>query len=646
MRSLEDNMFKGKRIFISGGNGVIGKELVSKLYSLGAIIFVGDLKPRPDYWPKDIIYCQGDLNYITKQELCYFKPEYFFHLAATFERSTETYGFWEENYHNNINLSNYLMSLLKDSEFLKRVVFASSYLIYNPDLYNFDKPAEQAYRIKESDNIYPRNLTGAAKLYHEIELGFLDDFKRKKFSSVFARIFRSYGKHSRDVISRLIRSLLRDETIEVYRREGMFDYIYAGEVTEGLIRLAEKKEVTGVVNLGNDNARRVDEVLKILNSHFPDMKTIEVEVDIPYEASQANMDYFYKMTGWKPKLQLEDTIPMLIEYEKNNPYYEESEVDKSNILITSISKKIPMINNIKKSSNKFGKNINIFGADINKNCIGRYFVYDFWEMPKTDDLSIDELIKFCKSKNITMIIPTRDGELLFWAKHKNRLSEENINVMISDYKVVEACIDKLLFFQKCKELGYSAISTFSTIEKVNSDNIVVKERFGAGSRKIGIGLNKNEAIERGKKMESPIFQPFIEGKEISVDMYISKTGEVKGVVTRRRDLVINGESQITTTFRNKELEEMCNDFAKDFKLYGHIVLQIMIDNKGKFNIIECNSRFGGASTISIASGLDSFYWFILESNGVDIKEYPFYRLENEIKQVRFVEDLILNDTNI
>ena len=42
MHALGDNMIKGKRIFISGGNGVIGKELVSKLYSMGAIIFVGD----------------------------------------------------------------------------------------------------------------------------------------------------------------------------------------------------------------------------------------------------------------------------------------------------------------------------------------------------------------------------------------------------------------------------------------------------------------------------------------------------------------------------------------------------------------------------------------------------------------------------
>ncbi|MEK0338055.1 MAG: NAD(P)-dependent oxidoreductase, partial [Nitrosopumilus sp.] len=137
-------MLEGKRVFVSGGNGVIGNELIPQLHEQGAIVLVGDLKPRPIEWPEDIIYRQGDLNYITKDELCSFKPEYFFHLAATFERSIETYYFWEENYRHNIKLSNHLTSLLKDSDYLIRFVFASSYLIYDPVLYTFDQPTKKA----------------------------------------------------------------------------------------------------------------------------------------------------------------------------------------------------------------------------------------------------------------------------------------------------------------------------------------------------------------------------------------------------------------------------------------------------------------------------------------------------------------------
>ena len=100
-----------RKIFISGGAGVIGTELVKRLDERGAILFVGDLKPIPKDFPKNVIYRQGDLNYLTEEEIQRFKPDIFFHLAATFERSIETYEHWEENFWHNIKLSNHLMNV-------------------------------------------------------------------------------------------------------------------------------------------------------------------------------------------------------------------------------------------------------------------------------------------------------------------------------------------------------------------------------------------------------------------------------------------------------------------------------------------------------------------------------------------------------
>ena len=54
-----------------------------------------------------------------------------------------------------------------------------------------------------------------------------------------------------------------------------------------------------------------------------------------------------------------------------------------------------------------------------------------------------------------------------------------------------------------------------------------------------------------------------------------------------------------------------------------------------------DARFGGASTLSLAMGLDSFYWFIQESRGVPSEQLPFHRSENEKMLIRHAEDLIL-----
>lgn len=309
------NSFKNANVFISGGAGVIGTSLVDRLHKEGARLFVGDLKPRPKGWPEDIIYREGDLNDIQQDKLLEFRPEFYFHLAATFERSEETYDFWEDNFHHNVKLSHHLIDCLKESETLKRVVFASSYLIYDSQKYLFEQPQKQPVRLNESSNILPRNLCGMAKLLHEQELDFIHNFNLERLSVVSARIFRSYGRNSRDIISRWIRSLLRNEEITVYCKEGTFDFIFADDVADGLIRLALLNH-SGVVNLGNDHARKISEVLEILKDYFPDMKANENDANILFEASQADMNLFQKLTGWMPKNQLEDVIPIIIEHEK------------------------------------------------------------------------------------------------------------------------------------------------------------------------------------------------------------------------------------------------------------------------------------------------------------------------------------------
>jgi carbamoyl-phosphate synthase large subunit len=633
-------MLKEQRIFVSGGNGVIGNALIERLHKQGAVLFVGDLKPRPDHWPEDIIYRQGDLNFIAKDELESFAPTIFFHLAATFERSNETYEFWEENFHHNVKLSNHLMTLLKDIKSLKKVIFASSYLIYDPQLYTFTQPATKAYRLKEDDIISPRNLTGSAKLNHEIELQFLSEFKQDKFQAISARIYRSYGRNSRDIISRWIRSLLNNETLTVYAKEGMFDYVYADEVAEGLMRLSLTQKINGIVNLGNDNARKVTEILGILRKYFPQMKTVEINSNVKYEASQANMDHFYNMLGWKPQRQLEDTIPEIIEYEKNNRLRVS---EPFNILVTSISRKVPLLKSVRKAAQKIMPGVKIYGGDIDSACIGKYFTDDFWLMPQVSKLTEDDLLAYCRQNNIRCIIPTRDGELTFFSRIKTKLAAHNIHVMVSDLNSVALCMDKLAFFDKFHQVGLPVVTTTNQLELLTPcDSFVVKERYGAGSHYMGINLDKAQAIKQAGRLEHPVFQPYIKGKEASIDIYISKTGKIKGMVARKRDTIINGESQITSTFRNEKLEQLCADFVENMSFYGHILLQVIIDETGAFHIIECNSRFGGASTLSLAAGLDSFYWFLLESLGVDIQAYSFLRSKTEKVQIRFPEDIVIN----
>ncbi|QDK43248.1 epimerase [Bacteriovorax stolpii] len=632
--------WNGKRVFVSGGAGVIGRELVQVLVSKGASVFVGDLKAMPAEWLGKVKYRQGDLNTLEGFEIESFSPEIFIHLAATFERSKESYDFWDENYNHNVNLSHHLMSVMKNCTSLSKVIFASSYLIYDPKLYLTDRLPEKAVNLRETDPIYPRNLTGVAKLSHEIELRFLNEFLGAKISFTSARIYRSYGLNSRDIISRWVRALLQGQEIELWGEDSLFDYIFARDVANGLLKICESSNDT-IINLGSGKSKRVSEVIAVLKKHFPEAKIKNMAHSGAYECSQADLTQLQKSTGWVPEYSIETAIPEIIAFEKNR-LTEKLEVSDFNVLITSASKKIPLLNQVKTSLKSFGKG-KVFVGDVDPNCFAKYFADDFWQMPYMKDLTAQAVVDFCKSKNIKLIIPTRDGELNFWSKNREYFSDNSILVAISDLGAIENCFDKFEFFNFCKKKSIPAIPTYLSPDEMKDATTtrwVVKERFGAGSKSVGINLTYEQLAGHASQLENPIYQPYVAGKEISADAYVNLKGEVLGVVLRTRDVIVNGESQITTTFRDEKIEVKITDALKGFSFYGHVVLQAIIKEDSQLEIIEINPRFGGASTTSIKAGLNTFTWLMNEVQQGKNAVMQFDPIKSNLRQVRFAQDYV------
>jgi len=312
-----------------------------------------------------------------------------------------------------------------------------------------------------------------------------------------------------------------------------------------------------------------------------------------------------------------------------------------NILISSISNKIPLIESLKNSISKISTKIKLIGGDVSTKLLGKYFIDEFWKMPLINDITIDEFIKDCKEKNISIIIPTRDGELEFFSKNKKKMNSNAIHVMVSDHNSIIKCLDKLKFSNNNNEYDKFFIPTFTSINNNINKRYVVKERFGSGSTSAGINLSKKQALEHSKLLKNPVFQPYINGYELSIDAYIDRNKKIKGLVMRKREIVVNGESKLTSTINNSLLENQFKSILNHLDLFGHVMLQAIIDSKKNIHIIECNPRFGGASTLSIKAGLDSFYWFYLESLKINYGNIQFKKSNENISQIRYSKDLYL-----
>ena len=318
-----------------------------------------------------------------------------------------------------------------------------------------------------------------------------------------------------------------------------------------------------------------------------------------------------------------------------------------NILLTSSSNKVPMLCAVKDAAHKVHPRIKVIAGDLDESVLTRYTAEQFWKMPAIDyNVNVfDELLAYFRENNIRFVIPSRDAELFFWAKNQFRFEEEGVNIIVSSAKSVQICTDKLAFSHFGQENGLPIIPSGLQPSQVSEGPFVVKERFGAGSRRIGLNLKFESALEYGVRLESPIFQPYIDGREISIDAWINKKCKVKGLVLRTRDRVSNGESQLTTTFRSPKIEAVSKDVLEVINLRGPIVMQAIIDKENTFHIVECNARFGGASTTAIAAGLDTVLWSLVEASGGNVDECPFNRIEGEVTQVRVPHDIHIYDSH-
>lgn len=306
------------------------------------------------------------------------------------------------------------------------------------------------------------------------------------------------------------------------------------------------------------------------------------------------------------------------------------------VLVSSAGGKVPLIRALQATAKRLPGGASIWAADTDPLAPARWEADAFWHMPPLSDQTPSELIPQCQSRGIVIVLPTRDGELTFWARHREDFAQAGIRVLVSSEPAIARCRDKLAFARFGSERVLPIIPAETSSDAFGPVPLVVKERFGAGSRGIGLQLLPAAAREHARQLSDPIFQPFVSGPEISIDGWVNQQGRVAGVVLRRRDRVVSGESQVTTTFQDAALETKVLRVLAALDLRGPVVLQAILVDEG-LQVIECNPRFGGASTVSTAVGLDSLYWSLAEALGQH--ELPvFDRLNTEVRQVRVPQD--------
>src|SRR3546814_10468443 len=115
----------------------------------------------------------------------------------------------------------------------------------------------------------------------------------------------------------------------------------------------------------------------------------------------------------------------------------------------------------------------------------RQIADEFWHMSPLDAVQLPALAEEVRARDIRTILPTRDGELAFWANARSALSDMGVGVIVSMPLPLSRCVDKLAFAEWGAAKELAIIPAALEAEAFDGGLVVVKERFGAGSREFG-----------------------------------------------------------------------------------------------------------------------------------------------------------------
>jgi carbamoyl-phosphate synthase large subunit len=318
-----------------------------------------------------------------------------------------------------------------------------------------------------------------------------------------------------------------------------------------------------------------------------------------------------------------------------------------NTLITSASRKVWLIERFRQAYKKEDMRGKIIAIDISRLNPAMHLADKNYIVPRLDDEHfLETVLDICKKENIKLIIPTRDADVLFFAKNRKTFESLDILVPVSTEEVVRICNDKIEFFEFCNKNDIKTPSTQlgKGINFVSVDlPVVIKPREGAGSISTFIVRNEEDLHLFLKRIEDPIIQEFIEGDEYTIDAFIDMSGNIIFIIPRRRLQVVSGESYKGKTVRDEHLIEKTTKLIEKLGCVGHVTIQC-IKKDNEFYFFDLNPRFGGGASLGIEAGGNSPYFLLQMMAGKKI-ESIVGKYKNNLYMLRYTKDLFLVDEN-
>lgn len=278
------------------------------------------------------------------------------------------------------------------------------------------------------------------------------------------------------------------------------------------------------------------------------------------------------------------------------------------ILFTGVGRRIELIQAFRQAALHLGINLKLYGADM----AGTAPALTFCDFTRKvcgmgEPEYIRQLLEICKEDHIDLLIPTIDTDLLILSKNVQEFEKEGTKVLVSKPEKIAVCRDKNYtadFFESC---GLKAPRTYNNYKKYSGEYpCFIKPKDGSSSINAFKVNDLGELEVYAEKIGDYIVQPYIEGKEYTIDIFCDFDGSPIYITPRERVAVRAGEVLKTKICMDDRMIQESRKLIEKFRPCGPMAVQLIRQDVTEEDyFIEINPRFGGGSPLSMKSGARS-----------------------------------------
>lgn len=311
------NIFKDKKVLVTGGTGLIGRPLVEELVKLGAKIRIASLddpsRAHPEAEFKQVNLCRFENCLAACKGM-----DYVFHLAGIKGSPAMTSQKPASFFVPTITFNTNMMEAARQAG-VERYLFTSTVGVYSP---------AEIFREEDVWKTFPSDkdkFAGWAKRMGELQAeAYKIEYGWDKIAIVRpANVYGPYDNFDPEncmVIPALVRRAMDGENPFVVWGDGspVRDFIHARDVAKGMLVALEK--CPGYpINLGSGQGVSIREIVEIIVSNLDEKPEISWDTSKPSGDKKRLMDISRaESLGWKPEISIEEGIKEVMDWYKEN----------------------------------------------------------------------------------------------------------------------------------------------------------------------------------------------------------------------------------------------------------------------------------------------------------------------------------------